>query len=62
MLLKVLSGRGRDLGDVTTMLGLATEEQLSAVRAAFARWEAEISDDLESLIAMGKLEQQQSQA
>lgn len=38
VLMKMNSGRGRDFGDVTTMLGWADEEQLAAVRDMVTRY------------------------
>lgn len=56
VLMKFQASRVQDLADTTRMLGLAAEEQRAAVRAVFARWLPEEQEDLESLIALGKLE------
>ena len=56
VLMKFQSGRVQDLADVSRMLGIASSEQLEAVRAVFAEHEPEGADDLESLIILGKLE------
>ena len=56
--LKMAANRGRDLGDLTTMLGWASDEALSQVRNVVARYTPEDSDDLESLIFIGKKEQE----
>jgi hypothetical protein len=56
VLMKMESSRGRDVGDLTTMLGLASDEELVEVRAAVARYAPEEADDLESLIYLGRLE------
>jgi hypothetical protein len=56
ILLKLEANRGRDVGDMTTMLGWASEEALATVREIIARYSPEDSDDLESLIYLGKLE------
>jgi hypothetical protein len=58
VLLKLAANRGRDVGDMTTMLGLASDEQLNQVRALVARYSPEDKDDLESLIFLGKQEMQ----
>lgn len=56
VLMKMESSRGRDIGDLTTMLGLASEEDLDRAREAVARYQPEATEDLESLIYLGKLE------
>lgn len=57
ILMKMETGRGRDFGDVTTMLGWANEQQLDQVRDVVARYSAQDSNDLESLIFIGQQEQ-----
>jgi hypothetical protein len=56
VLMKVASSRGRDLGDLTTMLGLASEEELARVRDVVARYAPDEADDVESLIYLGQVE------
>ncbi|TEU11256.1 MAG: hypothetical protein E3J21_24095 [Anaerolineales bacterium] len=56
VLMKMESSRGRDFGDLTTMLGLASDEELSSVRAVVARYAPGEVDDLESLIYLGRFE------
>ncbi len=56
VIMKMEATRGRDVGDLTTMLGLASEEDLARVRAAVARYAPDAADDLESLIYLGKVE------
>nr|HID12423.1 hypothetical protein [Anaerolineae bacterium] len=56
VLMKMESSRGRDLGDLTTMLGLASEEELAQVREVVARYAPEEAEDLESLIYLGQVE------
>jgi hypothetical protein len=57
VVLKRIASRGRDIGDLTSMLGIASEPQLAAVRASVARHgTAEDLEDLEQLIAQGRLE------
>lgn len=56
VLMKMEISRGRDIGDVTTMLDWADEEQLQAVRKVVAKYSPQDSDDLESLIFIGQKE------
>lgn len=49
-------GSVQDLADVIRILGLANDQQLDVVRAVFAKYEPDGTDDLESLIRLGKLE------
>ena len=56
VLMKFGASRVQDLADISRMLGGATEAQLNAVRAVFARWNPNDTDDLESLILLGQLE------
>jgi hypothetical protein len=59
VVLKMLSSRGRDIGDLASMLGAASEEQLLEVRGVVRRLgPPEDIEDLERLIASGKLERQ----
>jgi len=58
VIMKIAASRGRDFGDLTTMLGLASDEELERVRAAVARHAPDAADDLESLIYLGKVEMQ----
>jgi hypothetical protein len=50
------SNRGRDIGDLTTMLGWASDEALQQVRTVIARYSPQDSEDLESLIYIGQQE------
>ncbi len=50
------SSRIHDFGDLSIMLGLASEEDLAQVRAAAARYAPEETKDLESLIYLGQVE------
>ena len=61
VLMKMESSRGRDVGDLTTMLGLASGEELDRVRAAVAQYAPTEIDDLESLIYLGRFEMQGDQ-
>ncbi len=56
VLMKFQAGRVQDIADVTRMLGQADEPTLDAVRALFRRYAPGDAQDLESLIALGKLE------
>ncbi|MBM4425008.1 MAG: nucleotidyltransferase family protein [Chloroflexi bacterium] len=59
IILKLAANRGRDVGDMTTMLGwVSSEDELDKVRAAVARYSPEDSGDLESLIFMGQKERE----
>jgi len=58
VLMKITASRAQDWADVSRMLGLAADEQLSEVRAVVARYSPEDSGDLESLIFIGKKEQE----
>jgi hypothetical protein len=58
VLMKIDTGRGRDFGDVTTMLGWADERDLNRVRQVVARYQPQDLDDLESLIYLGQQERQ----
>lgn len=56
VLMKMLSARTLDTGDVTRMLGNATDDGLARTRALIRQHEPDWAEDLESLIALGKLE------
>jgi hypothetical protein len=58
VLLKMIAARGRDIGDLTTMLGLANAEALTEIRTTVARYTPEDRDDLETLIYLGQREMQ----
>ena len=58
VMLKLAANRGRDIGDLTTMLGWADEAALDAVRAVVARYHPEDLDDLETFIFLGRKEQE----
>ena len=61
VLLKLAASRSLDVGDLARMLALDDEVALSAVRAAVAQYRPEDVDDLESLIALGRLELRDTQ-
>lgn len=56
VLMKLESGRLQDLADISRMLGHATEDETDAVRAAITEYRPQDTDDLESMIRLGKLE------
>lgn len=56
ILLKMGAQPTQDWADVSRMLALASDEDLDKVRAAVARYTPEDSEDLESLIFIGKQE------
>jgi hypothetical protein len=56
VLMKFKASRTIDLGDITRMLGLASDAELERVRVLFRHFAGEDLDDLESLITLGKLE------
>jgi hypothetical protein len=58
VLLKMAANRGRDVGDLSTMLGWASDDALNQVRAVVARYAPEDCDDLESLIFIGQKERE----
>jgi len=58
VIMKMISSRGRDVGDVTTMLGLASDTELARVRQVVARYTPDDLADLESLIFLGRFEMQ----
>jgi hypothetical protein len=58
VIMKLAASRGADLGDLTRLLGLASDEQLAAVRQAVQRYAPEDSGDLETMIFLGKREMQ----
>jgi hypothetical protein len=56
IIMKLMANRGVDIGDMTRMLGLASEEQLDRVREAVTKYVPQDLDDLEALILLGKME------
>jgi hypothetical protein len=56
VLMKMSAQRAQDWADVSRMLGGATEDQLNEVRSVVARYSPEDSEDLESMIFLGKQE------
>jgi hypothetical protein len=56
IIMKLRANRAIDIGDMTRMLGLASEADRERVRETIARYQPEDADDLEALILLGKLE------
>jgi hypothetical protein len=56
ILMKFNASRTIDLGDITRMLGLASEDNHEQVRILFRHYAPADLEDLESLILLGKLE------
>lgn len=56
VLMKLAASRVQDLADVSRMLGSAPEAELQAARRVIREHAADLADDLESLIHLGKLE------
>jgi hypothetical protein len=58
IMLKMNAQRTRDMGDLGTMLGWAADADLDKVRAVVKQYAPEDLEDLESLIYIGKKEQE----
>ena len=58
VMMKMAAQRVRDFGDLGTMLGWASDADLDEVRAAVKQYMPEDLEDLESLIFIGKREQE----
>ncbi len=56
VLMKMLSFRAQDMADVTRMPGLASEEELTRVRAVVACYAPDEAEDLELLVYLGQVE------
>jgi hypothetical protein len=56
VLMKMASSRVQDTADLSRMLGLASEEELSQVREIAARYAPGEVEDLEALIYLGRVE------
>lgn len=59
ILMKLNASRSQDLADISRMVGCATDTQLEKVRIMVAKHLPTATEDLESLIMLGKLEQQE---
>lgn len=56
VIMKMRSARGVDVGDVGRMLGLAGPDEVARVRDMITSLDPDLLDDMESLLAMGRLE------
>ncbi|MHB8515300.1 MAG: hypothetical protein ACYDCT_07910, partial [Dehalococcoidia bacterium] len=56
VLMKLGASRVQDLADVTRMLGAASADDVERVRATVRTHAPDVGDDLDSLIALGRLE------
>ena len=56
ILMKLSASRTQDLADVSRMLDLAEEKELGEIRKIVKTYLPTAEEDLESLIALGKLE------
>ena len=56
VVMKLGSGRLQDLADVSRMLGLAKTDVIARVRRAVRQYRSGDAEDLESMIALGRLE------
>jgi len=54
--MKLESGRLQDLADISRMLGCADESQVDEVRKIIISYRPQDMDDLESMLALGRLE------
>jgi len=54
--MKLQAGHVQDPADVTRMLGQASDEALDAVRRLFPQFALDEVEDLDSLIALGRME------
>jgi hypothetical protein len=58
VLMKMAANRGRDVGDLTTMLGWASDADLAEVRRVAAQYTPDEVGDLETLIFIGQRERE----
>ena len=56
VLMKLAASRAQDVADLSRMLGLANDETLQQVRHVVGRYRPDDEADVESLIALGRLE------
>ena len=56
IIMKLMANRPIDIGDMTRMLGLASEPERDRVRQAVRQYAPEDADDLEALILLGRIE------
>lgn len=60
ILMKLNVSRSQDLADISRMLGCATEVQIQRVKIIITKYLPTAIEDLDSLIMLGKLEQQEN--
>ena len=58
VLMKLYAGRSQDIADITRMLGGADERVLVEVRTTVARYMPDVTNDVESMIVLERLEYQ----
>ena len=58
VLMKLASGRVQDLADITRMLGGANKKDLRRTQEHVRKWRPQDTEDLDSMIRLGKLEYQ----
>jgi hypothetical protein len=56
VMMKMNAARGVDQGDLTRMLGFATDEVLERTRDTLRRYRPDLLEDLDQYVAIGKLE------
>ena len=56
IVMKLMASRVQDLADITRMLGAADEPALRQVRSAVQNYAPDALEDLESMIALGRME------
>jgi hypothetical protein len=61
VLMKLESGRLQDIADISRMLGFAPDARIADTRRLVARYRPQDTEDLESMIRLGKLEHEQQQ-
>ncbi|MEL6455800.1 MAG: hypothetical protein AAFQ40_13920 [Cyanobacteria bacterium J06623_5] len=61
VLMKLKASRAQDLADISRMLGAANTEARQTVRAVIRKYLPEATEDVESLITLGKLEYETGQ-
>ena len=56
VIMKLSSGRVQDLADITRMMGAADDNDVQRTRGEVRKWRPGDSEDLESMIRLGRLE------
>jgi len=60
VLLKLQAGRVQDLADISRMMGCASDQDIEATQTVVSQWLEDASEDLASLIHLGKMERDSS--